>query len=62
MRSLLVACLVRLAFCASGMINSGTPNGVPDEIDCAIRGIAWQYGRCAAGAKSLRTRQFCLRC
>merc|ERR1719272_523272 len=27
------------------MVNSGTPSGIPEETDCAIRQLAWEYGR-----------------
>jgi hypothetical protein len=29
----------------SKMMNSGTPPGIPENTDCAIRQLAWEYGR-----------------
>ena len=37
--------LLLLAGAASGMINSGTPDGVPASFDCALRALAYDYGR-----------------
>ena len=37
--------LLLLAGAASGMINSGTPDGVPASFDCALRSLAYDYGR-----------------
>ena len=30
---------------ATGMPNPGTPANVPSEVDCAVRKLAWQYGK-----------------
>ena len=51
MRWLCVAQLVAGATSAAAlsqlqpMVHSGTPAGVPEKADCAIRQLAWEYGR-----------------
>jgi len=46
MRAALLAALLAVAAAdAPGMHNSGTPDGVPDDIDCTVRELAWEFGK-----------------
>ena len=43
--SLVSLVMLSLLGSGSGMINSGTPEGVPADVDCALRALAWDYGK-----------------
>ena len=45
MIALVLASIMLAAAHAATMVHSGTPPDVPASSDCAIRHIAWQYGR-----------------
>lgn len=45
MRPSVVLCATIISISNAALIHSGTPDGIPEKTDCALRQFAWEYGK-----------------